>query len=100
FDPRLSLAANTKLEGFTVTAKSKTGYTTQTRTNARGEFLIFLPEGNYSITLNSNEFNEHVYSEITQQEINVESGKINEIPQFTLKVQERRIEVKRFGTSL
>ncbi len=99
FDPRLSLEVNTGLEGYTVTAINQHGYTAQTRTDGSGSFLLFLPEGEYTISLHEHEFPVNVYTEIREQHIVLEPGKINELPPFELKVRERKIEVKRFGSA-
>lgn len=98
FDPRLSLSTNTNLEGYTITATGTTGAVFQTRTNGQGNYLLFLPEGDYNLSMNVNEFPEHVYSESTRLNIKVEPGKINELPPIVLKVRERKIEVRRFGS--
>lgn len=99
YDPRLNLAANTDLDGYVITAKNHTGRITQSRSNAQGEFLLFLPTGTYTIGLNEQDFPENIFADTIQHEVQIESGKLNEIPAFILKVQERKIEVKRFGTS-
>lgn len=98
FDPRLSLSADIDLEGYTITARSHTGQVTQTRTNTQGEFMLFLPEGSFTVSINELEFPEHVYTEEKELSIDVEAAKLNKIPNFVLKVRERTIEVKRFGT--
>lgn len=98
FDPRLSLSTDTDLEGYTIIARSNTGQVTQTRTNTHGEFMLFLPEGSFTISINEQEFPEHVYTEVNTLSIDVEAAKLNKLPDFVLKVRERTIEVKRFGT--
>lgn len=99
YDPRLSLSTNTELEGYTITARSSTGYVMQTRTDNQGNFLLFLPEGEYTISLNENEFPPYVYTELNKQSIKLVPEQLNELPPFQLKVQERKIEVKRFGST-
>lgn len=99
YDPRLDLTADTDLEGYVITAKNQAGQISQTRSNAQGEFLLFLPTGSYTISLNEQDFPENIYAESIQYNLKIESGKLNELPPFILKVQERKIEVKRFGTS-
>lgn len=98
YDPRMSLAADTDLEGYVITAKNEAGQISQTLSNANGEFLLFLPTGSYTISLNEHDFPENIYAESVQQSIQIKSGILNEITPFVLKVQERKIEVKRFGT--
>jgi len=99
YDPRLNLEANTNLEGYTITAVNQAGYMTKTRSDGNGSFLLFLPEGNYTIYLNEQEFPPNIYTELREQSMDLEPGKINELPPFELKVRERKIEVKRFGST-
>ncbi len=98
FDPRLSLEANTILEGFTVRAKSDNGYATFTRTDNLGQYSLNLPEGNYEIYIDERELPTHVYTDSPVQTIRIEPGKANTLPAFVFKVKERQIEIKRFGT--
>lgn len=99
YDPRLNLEANTNLEGYTITASNQAGYITRTRSDSNGSFLLFLPEGEYIISLNEQEFPANIYTELREQKLLLEPGKINELPPFELKVRERKIEVKRFGST-
>jgi len=99
YDPRLNLEANTNLEGYTITAVNQAGYMTKTRSDSNGSFLLFLPEGKYTIFLNEQEFPVNIYTELREHSISLEPGKINELPPFELKVRERKIEVKRFGST-
>lgn len=99
FDQRLNLEANTNLEGYTITAVNKSGYIARTRSDNNGSFLFFLPEGEYTISLNEQEFPPNVYTELREQNLVLEPGKINDLPAFELKVRERKIEVKRFGST-
>lgn len=98
FDPRISLDAHTTLEGFTVRVRAKNGFTTIARTDNSGQYTLFLPEGSYEIFLDEREFPANVYIENALQSIIVEAGVINTAPVFELKVKERTIEIKRFGT--
>ncbi len=96
-DARLTKTANTSLEGYSVIARKASGNSFRTRTDSRGKFLLFLPEGDYEISIEENKMPENVYAVKTVVQVKIEAGKINEAPAFELKVQEKKIEIKRFS---
>lgn len=98
YDPRLSMETNTALEGFSITATSANGTSFSSRTDSYGRFLLFLPVGEYEIFLNEQEFPNHVFSKNSKQRIRIDAGKVVELPDFELNIEQKSIEVKRFGT--
>lgn len=96
FDERISQEANTVLGGFTVTASGASGYIARTMTDDNGNYLLFLPAGDYEISMTDNKMPQHVYSDNPVQHGKVAAGKINEGPIFILKVEEKKVEIKRF----
>jgi len=67
-------------------------------TDDNGEFVFFLESGKYRIELNENSLPENTYVERTDAEAAVEAGKILTLEPFVIKVKEKRIRVKKFGT--
>lgn len=66
-------------------------------TNDEGDFVAFLPTGSYEITLDTNSLSENTFC--TQKTLNatIISGKITNIPDFVIQVQQKQIKVKKFG---
>lgn len=98
FDERISYEVNVVLAGFTIAAKSTTGYTTHAVTDSQGNYVLFLPAGSYEISILANKMPVHVYAETPVQQILVESGTLNAGPVFVLKVEEKQVEIKRFSS--
>ncbi|GEN74328.1 hypothetical protein CHA01nite_00680 [Chryseobacterium hagamense] len=67
-------------------------------TDDNGEFVFFLESGKYRIELNENSLPENTYVERTDSEADVTAGKILTLKPFVIKVKEKRIRVKKFGT--
>jgi len=98
FDSRLSFEVDAVLAGFTVVAKSTTGYTARAVTDNQGNYVLFLPTGSYEVSIVENRMPQHVYVETPIQHIAVEANAINTGPTFVLKVEEKQVEVKRFSS--
>lgn len=67
-------------------------------TDDNGEFVFFLESGKYRIELNENSLPANTYVEQTDTEADVEAGKILTLQPFVIKVKEKKIRVKKFGT--
>ncbi len=67
-------------------------------TDDNGEFVFFLESGKYRIELNENSLPANTYVERTDAEADVEAGKILTLDPFVIKVKEKKIRVKKFGT--
>ncbi|WP_090608065.1 carboxypeptidase-like regulatory domain-containing protein [Parapedobacter koreensis] len=99
FDERISYEANTVLGGFTITAKNTaTGQTTRAVTDSQGNYVLFLPAGSYEFSMLDNKMPQYVSAELPVQQAEVKAGEINSGPLFILKVEEKKVEVKRFSS--
>lgn len=96
FDQRLSYDTNTTLGGYVVTATSTSGLTTRTITDAEGRYTLFLPAGDYEISLLESKMPQHVYPASPVQLLTVRPHEQNAGPAFVLNVAEREVEIKRF----
>lgn len=67
-------------------------------TDDNGEFASFLPSGNYRIELNKNSLPSNTYCERSTDTFKVEAGKIVKLEPFVIKVREKVIRVKKFGS--
>lgn len=62
-----------------------------------GQFTTFIPTGNYTIVLDEKSLPENTYCETKTQQICVEAGKISFLPDFTIKVKEKKVNKKTFS---
>ena len=67
-------------------------------TDDNGEFVFFLESGKYRIELNENSLPENAYVEHTDAEADIEAGKIMTLKPFIIKVKEKKVRVKKFGS--
>ncbi|NIF06479.1 hypothetical protein F3J23_13605 [Chryseobacterium sp. Tr-659] len=67
-------------------------------TDDNGEFASFLPSGNYRIELNKNSLPTNTYCDRSTAAFKVEAGKIAQLEPFVIKVREKVIRVKKFGS--
>lgn len=67
-------------------------------TDDNGEIISFIESGDYKIRLNENSLPSNTYCENTVQDFKVEAGKITELNTFVIKVKEKKIRVKKFGS--
>jgi len=92
-----SVEINPRYEGvqFTVSNDDKS-FTQTIVTDGQGRFTTFLPVGEYTLTLNEKTLIEHTYCDETTVSIKIEAGKVSQLEPFVIKVQERRVNVRRF----
>ncbi len=97
FDTKKALPIDPKTGGVTFNIYHKDQLIQKVATNEDGQFLCFLPTGTYTITLNTSSLPAVAYCEAPSRIITIESGKINPLEPFFIKVREKKINVKRFG---
>lgn len=66
-------------------------------TDDEGQFTSFLPTGKYKIVLDEASLPSNTYCETKTYELNVTAGKISSVPDFIIKVKEKKINKKTFG---
>lgn len=88
---------SSSLAGITVRFTDDFGRTFTSYTDQGGRYIAFLPLGHYTVLVDSESLQQNVYVE--GETIHAEA-KLNEtykIPEITLKIRERKVEVMRFG---
>lgn len=98
YDFLRSLETEIVLEGLTVIIKNEKGEEFRTRTDNTGSFLIYVPEGTYTISLIERQLPTHVYPKEGSIVVKTEPGTINIAPDYILNIKEKAQEIKRFGT--
>lgn len=66
-------------------------------TNDEGAFLLFLPTGQYQITLDKSSLPKNAYCEESVRDFAVQAGKITSIEKFIIKIREKKVNIKKFG---
>ena len=84
-----------KTGGLSIIAIDDTGNVFHTRTDENGNFVLYVPKGNYTITLEKNGVSEYVEIENNNQIIEAIPNEIKEI-KFNLNIKEKRLETKKF----
>ena len=85
--------------GIPVIFRTAAGKTFTFYTNALGEYNAYLPVGQYHVSLENQAFQKNVYTESSFDEIKVEAATTTNLEDFILKVREKKVEIKRFGSS-
>ena len=98
YDARMSEEFAEKYGGLRMWATATNGKKIEALTNANGEFTLFLPVGEYEISVDANSLTKNVYTDFEPQTVKVTADEATEIPAIELKIQQRKIEVKRFGS--
>lgn len=98
FDAKTVLDFEPKIGGIVFNISQNGKFLQRVSTNDEGEFILFLPTGDYQILLNENSLATNTFCEETAQSFTVAAGKITRIPKFVIKVKEKRINIKRFGS--
>jgi len=62
-----------------------------------GSFTAFLPTGNYTIAIDENSLPENTFCENKTREIQLKAGEITTIPEFIIKVKEKKVNKKTFS---
>jgi hypothetical protein len=98
FDELLSYSTLKELAGQTIAATNEEGKIFEAKTDDNGQFMLYLPTGKYTMTVSS------ASSQIqiipvgnNHQPLEVKPGEIINGTDFTLKVKQRKIEIKKFG---
>jgi len=84
-----------ELYSLPIVVTDDSGNTFSARTDSRGNFRLYVPEGNYIVRLDKPKRMELIDVPDNNQFIEVKSGVLKQV-NFTLKVRERRVERKKF----
>lgn len=87
-----------KMNGIVFNIYQNEKFLQRISTNDEGEFILFLPTGDYQISLNANSLPKNAFCEEKAQSFTIKAGVITNIPKFVIKVQEKKINIKKFGS--
>lgn len=97
FDNKTAVDFNPRANGITFNIFRDTILIETVSTDDNGEFISFLPIGNYTILLNTNSLPQNTYSETERTDFSVKAGELYTLPEFVIKVKEKKIHSKKFG---
>lgn len=98
FDSRTSMEIDPKIEGVIFQINSTDGTTRhRVSTNDDATFTAFLPTGEYTIELITASLPANTTCEVPLQMVKVEQGKIIRLEPFAIAVQQKKVNIKRFG---
>ncbi len=98
FNAKTALDFDPKIGGIIFNIYKKDQLLHRMVTDDSGELISFLPSGDYKIELNENSLPANTYVERTSSEAKVEAGQILVLEPFVIKVKEKKIRVKKFGS--
>lgn len=87
-----------KKGGLSIIAIDDSGNVFTTKTDDNGNFVLYVPKGSYTVTLEKAGVSEYVEIENNNQVINAEPDDIKEV-KFTLNIKEKRVETRKFSSS-
>lgn len=96
FDKLKSKETNLRLEGIRFYIMKDGNIVQRGITNDKGDFIVFLEEGNYRVVIDENSLPADTYCTKGVMEIQVTSGKLVTMPRFEIEVKQKMIEVKQF----
>ncbi|KFF07792.1 hypothetical protein [Chryseobacterium luteum] len=97
FNNKTALDFDPKLGGIIFNIYQEDKFIQRMFTDDNGEFVSFLPSGNYRISLNENSLPLNTHCDQTYRDVNIQAGKIIYAEPFIIKVKEKTIRVKKFG---
>jgi len=98
YDHKMAVEFNPRANGITFNIYRDNILIETAATDDNGEFIAFLPIGNYTATLNSSTLPQNTYCETERASFSVKAGELFTLPEFIIKVKEKKIHSKKFGT--
>lgn len=98
FDEKASMEIDPQYSGIVFQVSQDGRFIQRVSTNEEGEFILFLPTGNYQIELNENSLPAQTQVSEALQNFQIEAGKITQLPIFELKVNTKKVNIKKFGS--
>ncbi|MDF2552336.1 MAG: hypothetical protein K0R77_1611 [Chryseobacterium sp.] len=97
FDNKTAVDFNPRANGIIFNIYQDDTLIETVNTNDDGEFISFLPTGNYTALLNINTLPQNTYCETERASFSVKAGELYTLPEFVIKVKEKKIHSKKFG---
>lgn len=76
---------------------NKDGREIEIKTNNKGEYVAYLPIGNYTFYIKEGSLQKNVYPEIHMNQVKIEPEKNIDYPLLNLFIKEKKVEVRKFG---
>ncbi|AYM99062.1 hypothetical protein [Chryseobacterium sp. 3008163] len=90
FDHKTAVDFNPRANGITLNVFRDDILIETVSTDDNGEFISFLPIGNYTISLNANSLPQNTYCETERTHFSVKAGELHTLPEFVIKVKEKK----------
>jgi len=97
FDTKTAVDFHPRANGITFNIYRDDVLVETVSTDDNGEFISFLPIGNYSMLLNANSLPQNTNCETERTAFSVKAGELFTLPEFVIKVKEKKIHSKKFG---
>lgn len=97
YDSAFDLPVTTTLSNYKIRVQGEDGGLIHTLTDDDGNYMVQVPRGIYTISLDQSSFPTNIITQEKDYTITVDSIKIIKIPTFKVKAQKKKIEIKRFG---
>lgn len=98
FDEKASMEVEPQYSGIVFQVSQDGEFIQRISTNEEGEFILFLPTGNYEIQLNESSLPAQTQVEESMRSFSIEAGKITQLPVFEIKVNTKKVNIKKFGS--
>lgn len=85
------------LTGTQILFKNEQGREFIIYTNDQGRYDAFLPLGTYFVAVNPESLQQNTYVDVNPIQVSAKETEQTNVPLITIKVRERRVEIKRFG---
>ena len=84
-----------KLSGLSVIAVDDAGNTFAAKTDDTGNFILYVPKGTYTVTLEKAGVSEYIDIENNNQQVTAEPNEVKEV-KLKLNIKEKRVETRKF----
>lgn len=97
YDPKIALVFQPKFGGIIFNIYKNGVFLERIITDDNGEYITFLPSGNYSISMNESTLPTNTSTENKTKEFIVKAGEMTTISAYKINVKSKKINVKKFG---
>ncbi len=98
YDEKLVKNFDFKTGGIVFNITKNGQFVQRVATNDEGLFIAFLPTGTYEIKIDAKSLPDNTFCNNQNQPVKIQSGKITNVPEFVIQVQQKNIKVKKFGS--
>lgn len=98
YNVQTSVEFSGQYAGIRVTAIGTTGHRYEARANAQGEFSLFIPEGEYEVSVDEGTLPQQASTAFKPQMVHVRKEEPIVLPEIELTVKQRTLEIKRFSS--